>query len=173
MGAATSWQQDTCVSPKDRFSSHNNVAHKLRGKKKEQRWWETKTSESVYLQVLLTFWWFLSIFKSTRFHSHCLFSQAIVDITILQHCFLYFLMLSNCSCTSVSFVYLFCTTWVILRQFFMLAAKFCPRVDITDLFHIWNCLSFFHRKEQSLLLWQHLLWTKLSWVSLHPLKEKK
>lgn len=123
--------------------------------------------------MLLTSWWLLSIFKSTRFHSHSLLCRAIADITILQHCFLYFLMLSNCSCTFVSFVYLFCRTWVILREFFMLPAKLCPRVDIKDLFHIWNCLSFFHLKEHSLLLWQHLLQTKLPRIFLHPLKEKK
>lgn len=150
-----------------------NVVHKLkRREKKQKRWWEIKTFKSVwYLQVLLTFWWFLSILKSTRLHCHYLLSQAIVDNTILQRCFLYFLMLSNCFCLlSLSF---FCRTWVILREFFMLVEKLCSRVDITDLFHIWNGLSFFNLKEQSLLLWQHLLWTKLSQVFLHPLKDKK
>lgn len=153
----------------------NNVVHKLsREEEKEQRWWKTQTFGSVwFLQVLQTFCWLLSVFKSTRFHPHSLLSQAIVEITILQHCFLYFLTLSNCSCSFDSFIYLFCRTWVILRVFFTLAAKLCPRVDITDLFHFWNCLYFFHLKEQSLLLRQHLLWTKLSWVFLHPLKEKK
>lgn len=143
------------------------------GKKKEQRGWETKSFESVwYLQVLLTFWWLLSIFKSTRFHSHCLLSQAIVDITILQHCFLYFLMLSNCFHTLVSFVYLFCRTWVILREFFMIAAKFCPKMDLLQIYFISEVAYHFFISTISSSL-EDLLWTKFSWVFLHPLKEKK
>lgn len=107
LGAGTYWQQERYVIPKRRFFGFwvNNVVHKSsRGNKKKRGDGEPILSNlnGIFKGCFLSDYFYI-FFKSSRFRSHFLLHQCIVDITILQHysCFLYFFMSGNCFCTFV------------------------------------------------------------------------